>query len=302
MVSDHDTEELTGSSREKTDPGFPGPGSNERQRAVPQAEVSPHEVRVSDTLPAAAKAGAVEPSPAPMRPVSHPPPKPARAESIDELLDGLAGEGHLPRKSSAKPPPVPPRPAMPKSESALAAAPRPPAPKGQTPEDLPSVLVQKEAAPPAANLEPLPPSDLDDNDGDRRSDATVLTPISLARRMRLGTVIAAVLGVVVAVGVLAFVRQVTHSSDDETVPAATAVSPGAKPATNARAIPQNTTERQPSAAPNVPTNAAAPTGASPQATPSGARLPPPLPPVPQRPGSPAPSNTSLDEFRKTIRQ
>lgn len=307
MVSDNDTDEQSGSTRESTDPSFPGPMHAKKSgtdpgfppASSPSGKPPAHEIRVSDTLPAAAavapnekpKTRSSAPPAAGARASSDPPPSrpKARTESIDELIDGLAGEGILPRK------------AKPASDSKIAAAARPPAPVAPPQEPLPSVLVRPDSQPDAG---------MDDSlDGDRRSDPTVLTPVAIARRSRGKTWLAGLMGIILAVAVLALIRKATRP--DEDVPPATAH--GAV-ATTTSAV------ASPPVAPTAPANAATSVAPSPESSahavvaPVESAKPRDVRPrveassaapasAPARSGTAPPrSSSELQDFRKTIRQ
>lgn len=259
MDPDHDTDEIAlPQKREKTDPLFPppsnpaplhstpsnpglasteaqppsGPAAPVVELAVPAAEappvsqpVSPEEDRLSAKVRAAVAAhdaDALIP-----RVSSAPPP---RAESIDELLDGLAGDGHLPKKGALKrrdadrlaelDASARARDDAARDEALIAAAgedppvrksapPRSPAPKTATPEDLPSVLLRSDVTSVAAQ---------------RASDTILTETTQEARRGRAGTIIAAIVGMAAAIALLGFIRSVTRTPGDE-MPARSAIAP-----------------------------------------------------------------------------
>lgn len=278
MVSDNDTDEhQSGSPREKTDPSFPGPMRSPA-----------HEERVSDTLPAAA-AVAANPAAAPRTPspaapvtsgrsASDPPASRTKAhtESIDELIDGLAGDGVLPRKHK------------PASDSKIVAAARKPAPPAPPEAPLPTVLVRPDSNP-----------DLE-HDGERRSDPTVLTPVAIARRSRGKTWLAGFMGIILAVLVLAFIRRATRGDEDEVVTPATAQGAVATTTSALAPVPSLPTMTTMSATPTV-SPPVVPDDVRPVA--SGATVAPRVAASAARSAQPTPrSSSELEEFRKTIRQ
>jgi len=295
MGSPNDTDELTGPPRSETDPSFPGP-ITPRSLAAAEPPSAPPQAEAAAAVGAAAPRAPSDKPPS-LRPPSDPPRR-GHTESIDELIDGLAGDGQLPRKSKSGRPRPPGGPASDAKIEAAARKPQPPAPAA---EPLPSIVLRESGDSSRDGLE--------DDDGDRRSDPTVLTPTVLARRTRAQTWIAAVMGIVVALAVLALLRSLTRSSDDAVAPASTH-STGVVATAAPTAIPPATTVTAASTA--AATTVTAPTGAS------GAAASPVVTAAPRpttaasaaRSAAPAAATTNarpttsseLEDFRKTIRQ
>lgn len=315
MASDRDTDELTGPPRETTDPSFPGPIRPSQKKvktdpgfpppsgnvpaAAPHEPHEPHQMRVSDTMPATTSAGKEAPVPAKpaararVKPASDPPVSrsSARAESIDELIDGLAGDGHLPRKPKSGPPPA--------GADAQSSGPRKPSSPAPAAAPLPSILLKPDSQP-----------DYDDDDPEGRGDPTVLTPAVIARRSKATTWIAGTMGVLLAVLVLALLRQATRG-DDAIPPATTQATSG-----SGSGVPITPATTGNKAGSNVIPPATTGAGATP-VIPSAAATPrDPLQPSILRSSVPAASASAsgaplraapsssgaLEEFRKTIRQ
>ena len=303
MVPENDTDDIPGPPREKTDPLFPGPIVPPKSAGTDPgfpppsapaiAAASPHDVRVSDTLPAA-EAALDQPAPAHRGPAardansrldSDPPASrsKARAESIDELIDGLGGEGVLPKKPKSS---APPGAMGNEAQSSAARKPSSPAPAIAP---LPAVLIRPDSQPNGHALE---------NQGDRRSDPTVLTALAIKRRSRATPWIAGVMGVLLAVVLLALFRQVRRPGDP-IAPATTqsiATAPPRATVTPPIATTQSSVPAIRSAEPIDDKKPNAARYVEPSATPPARSAPPP----PQT--APPPSSNGLEDFRKTIRQ